>query len=335
MREALRLLAERPGERLGRIVQNAERLWAGFEAAGRSSHVPGAPAPATLTTVRIPEGIDGKGFSLHALNRHGIEVGGGLGTLAGQVWRNRPVGLQQPRRETCESLLNLLEERSARFSLSGERSSGLLARRRLPVTKPSSSVAAFSAEAARPACHGVVALGVCRQVEAAAEPPVWGRRGKQHGFHAGLDQGAGAQSGRLQGGGGSPSRVQPLSASRPRSRAAWRGHPVRRAERVPGVFLAFVGFPSLQQRLLPSSTLRHRDLAPFTRPARQPQQVASIQSCRIPVRIEWRVSTVPEHAGATGPVQAGISPEWPLSLRATAFWRPPARMKSQSALPWL
>ena len=32
----------------------------------------------TLTTVRIPDGVDGKAFSQHLLNTHGIEVGGGL-----------------------------------------------------------------------------------------------------------------------------------------------------------------------------------------------------------------------------------------------------------------
>jgi len=31
--------------------------------------------------------VDGKAFSLHLLNKHGIEIGAGLGVLAGKVWR--------------------------------------------------------------------------------------------------------------------------------------------------------------------------------------------------------------------------------------------------------
>ena len=37
----------------------------------------------TLTTVKIPEGVDGKAFAKHLLNNFGIEIGGGLGDLAG------------------------------------------------------------------------------------------------------------------------------------------------------------------------------------------------------------------------------------------------------------
>ena len=88
MREALRLLAEEGLEEAwARHRSNAERLWVGLEALGLELHVPEDLRLPTLTTVKIPEGVDGKAFSLHLLNRHGIEVGGGLGALAGQVWR--------------------------------------------------------------------------------------------------------------------------------------------------------------------------------------------------------------------------------------------------------
>jgi alanine-glyoxylate transaminase/serine-glyoxylate transaminase/serine-pyruvate transaminase len=56
--------------------------------------------------VRIPEGVDGKAFSLHLLNRHGIEVGGGLGALAGKVWRIGLMGYNSTP-ENVERLLNL------------------------------------------------------------------------------------------------------------------------------------------------------------------------------------------------------------------------------------
>lgn len=109
MREALRLLAEEGLENAwARHRQNAERLWSGLESLGLELHVPEPLRLPTLTTVRIPEGIDGKAFSLHLLNSHGIEVGGGLGSLAGKVWRIGLMGYNS-RAENVDRLLNLLE----------------------------------------------------------------------------------------------------------------------------------------------------------------------------------------------------------------------------------
>ena len=68
----------------------------------------------TLTTVRIPEGVDGKAFSLHLLNNHGIEVGGGLGALAGKVWRIGLMGFNS-RPENVDRLLNLFESELPAF----------------------------------------------------------------------------------------------------------------------------------------------------------------------------------------------------------------------------
>jgi alanine-glyoxylate transaminase / serine-glyoxylate transaminase / serine-pyruvate transaminase len=48
-----------------------------------------------LTSVRVPEGVDDKALRRSLLQRFGIEIGGGLGPLAGAVWR---VGLMG---ETC------------------------------------------------------------------------------------------------------------------------------------------------------------------------------------------------------------------------------------------
>ena len=109
MREALRLLAEEGLEvAWSRHRSNAELLWAGLERLGLELHAPEHLRLPTLTTVRIPEGVDGKAFTLHLLNKHGIEVGGGLGALAGKVWRIGLMGYNsQP--ENVEKLLNLLE----------------------------------------------------------------------------------------------------------------------------------------------------------------------------------------------------------------------------------
>ena len=48
-----------------------------------------------LTSVKIPAGVDDKVFRRSLLERYGIEIGGGLGPLAGKIWR---VGLMG---ETC------------------------------------------------------------------------------------------------------------------------------------------------------------------------------------------------------------------------------------------
>jgi alanine-glyoxylate transaminase/serine-glyoxylate transaminase/serine-pyruvate transaminase len=109
MREALRLLAEEGIENAwARHRQNAERLWSGLQRLGLEPHVREDLRLPTLTTVRIPEGIDGKAFALHLLNTHGIEIGGGLGALAGKVWRIGLMGYNSTP-ENVDRLLNLLE----------------------------------------------------------------------------------------------------------------------------------------------------------------------------------------------------------------------------------
>ena len=115
LREALRLLAEEGLEAAwARHRSNAERLWIGLERLGLELHAPQHLRLPTLTTVRIPAGVDGKAFSLHLLNRHGIEVGGGLGALAGQVWRIGLMGYNsQP--ENVDRLLNLFESELPAF----------------------------------------------------------------------------------------------------------------------------------------------------------------------------------------------------------------------------
>ena len=109
MREALRLLAEEGLDNAwARHRRNAERLWQGVERLGLELHVPAELRLPTLTTVRIPPGVDGKAFSRHLLDQHGIEIGGGLGELAGKVWRIGLMGFNSSP-ENVDRLLNLLE----------------------------------------------------------------------------------------------------------------------------------------------------------------------------------------------------------------------------------
>jgi alanine-glyoxylate transaminase/serine-glyoxylate transaminase/serine-pyruvate transaminase len=118
MREALRLLAEEGLEAAwARHRSNAERLWAGLERLGLELHVSEPLRLATLTTVRIPEGVDGKAFSRHLLDRFGIEVGGGLGDLAGKVWRIGLMGYNSTP-ENVDRLLDLFASELSAFQSS-------------------------------------------------------------------------------------------------------------------------------------------------------------------------------------------------------------------------
>lgn len=63
----------------------------------------------TLTTVRIPEGVDGKAIARQLLNEHNIEIGGGLGELAGKVWRVGLMGFNS-RQESVDKFIDALEK---------------------------------------------------------------------------------------------------------------------------------------------------------------------------------------------------------------------------------
>ena len=41
----------------------------------------------TLNAVRVPEGIDEASVRVHLLDEYNIEIGAGLGPLAGKIWR--------------------------------------------------------------------------------------------------------------------------------------------------------------------------------------------------------------------------------------------------------
>ncbi|OUC13111.1 MAG: alanine--glyoxylate aminotransferase [Alkalinema sp. CACIAM 70d] len=88
LREALRILADEGIENSwARHQKNAEYLWEQLEAIGLKMHVDRANRLPTLTTVCVPEGVDAKAISGKLLQEHNIEVGNGLGELAGKVWR--------------------------------------------------------------------------------------------------------------------------------------------------------------------------------------------------------------------------------------------------------
>jgi alanine-glyoxylate transaminase/serine-glyoxylate transaminase/serine-pyruvate transaminase len=106
LREALKLVAEEGLEkRWQRHQDNAELLWQGLEKMGLSCHVPVEFRLPTLTTVRIPDGVDGKAVSQKLMKEYNIEIGNGLGELAGKVWRIGLMGYNS----RPENVLLLLE----------------------------------------------------------------------------------------------------------------------------------------------------------------------------------------------------------------------------------
>jgi len=88
LREALRIIAEEGLDaRFARHMSNHKALVAGIEAMGLSMLVAEGERLPMLNAVRIPEGADDLKVRKVLLNEFGMEIGGGLGALAGKVWR--------------------------------------------------------------------------------------------------------------------------------------------------------------------------------------------------------------------------------------------------------
>jgi len=86
--EALRVVEEEGLEaRWARHRANHLALVAGLEAMGLHMHVERPHRLWTLNTVKIPAGVDDAKVRGRLLQEFGIEIGGGLGTLKGKVWR--------------------------------------------------------------------------------------------------------------------------------------------------------------------------------------------------------------------------------------------------------
>jgi alanine-glyoxylate transaminase / serine-glyoxylate transaminase / serine-pyruvate transaminase len=62
-----------------------------------------------LTAVRVPEGVDAKTVQMRMLREHGIEIGGGLGPSAPDMWRIGLMG-HNARRDIAERVLAALDE---------------------------------------------------------------------------------------------------------------------------------------------------------------------------------------------------------------------------------
>lgn len=86
--EALALVLEEGLEaRYQRHLRNGAALQAGLEAMGLSLFAQKGYRLASLTSVRIPQGVNDIKVRQRLLNEFNIEIGGGLGPLKGQLWR--------------------------------------------------------------------------------------------------------------------------------------------------------------------------------------------------------------------------------------------------------
>lgn len=106
--EGLRMVAEEGLEaRFQRHQAHAELLWEGLEELGLVLHVAAQHRLPSLTTVRVPEGVDEGQVRTRLLKEYNIEIAGGLGELKGKVWRIGLMG-HSSRKENVVLLLAAL-----------------------------------------------------------------------------------------------------------------------------------------------------------------------------------------------------------------------------------
>ncbi len=108
--EGLRVIAEEGLENaFARYRTNAEILWSGLEHIGVQPFIPVQYRLPSLTTARVPGGIDPHKVRAQLLNEYNIEIAGGFGALKDQVWRIGLMGYSS-RRENITLLLAALNE---------------------------------------------------------------------------------------------------------------------------------------------------------------------------------------------------------------------------------
>ena len=88
LHEALGLVLEEGlAARFERHREQAAALYQGLAALGLELLVDPPHRLAPLTLVRVPENVDDEASRRRLLERHGLEIGGGLGAFAGKAWR--------------------------------------------------------------------------------------------------------------------------------------------------------------------------------------------------------------------------------------------------------
>ena len=114
--EAL-LLIEEEGlqNRFERHFKNHQALVAGVEAMGLEMLVTPEHRLPTLNTIRVPDGVDEAKVRTYLLQTFNLEIGAGLGALAGQVWRVGLMGYSS----SAENVLFFLSAISRALAVQG------------------------------------------------------------------------------------------------------------------------------------------------------------------------------------------------------------------------
>jgi alanine-glyoxylate transaminase/serine-glyoxylate transaminase/serine-pyruvate transaminase len=121
LREALQMVEEEGLEaRVARHERHHHALVAGIEAMGLSLLPPVGERLWTLNTVRVPSGVDELAVRRMLLNTFNLEVGAGLGPLAGKIWRVGLMGASS----TPQTLLQFLGVLEAALSAHGYQARG-------------------------------------------------------------------------------------------------------------------------------------------------------------------------------------------------------------------
>ena len=117
IREGLRLIANEGIENIWeRHLRNSQKLCNGLIELGLELHVSKEFRLPTLTTVKIPPGVDGDLFRNHLLQEYDIEIGNGLGSLSGKIWRIGLMGYNSTDKNV-DKLLNLFDTELKKFSI--------------------------------------------------------------------------------------------------------------------------------------------------------------------------------------------------------------------------
>ncbi len=108
LRESLVMLYEEGSDKLlSRHLINSRALLAGLDELGLKPLVEEINRLPQLNSVKIPEGIDDKRVRSALLNEYNIEIGAGLGPLAGKIWRIGLMGQSSTERNVVFFLVAL------------------------------------------------------------------------------------------------------------------------------------------------------------------------------------------------------------------------------------
>ncbi|MFV1859295.1 MAG: alanine--glyoxylate aminotransferase family protein, partial [Anaerolineales bacterium] len=108
--EGLRIVAEEGLEaRWARHQASAEMLWEGLQGLDMTMVVPEPYRMITVTTVRVPEGVDEAAVRGRLRAEYNIAIAGGLGEMKGKVWRIGLMG-HSAREQNVRQLIGALDK---------------------------------------------------------------------------------------------------------------------------------------------------------------------------------------------------------------------------------